>query len=399
MTRPLPKSKGAVLWLAGVLAILLCLVPGAAQAEGPSPGSSAGSPIFGFNDDWQDARGEFHFAREAGANVIRFPIGWHKVQPTSPLLWDWSFYDEIFEEAREEGLQIIFAPQTSPCWARGAPFGGCENPGLGHPPDAEHLDEYKQFVRAAVQRYPDILAIEAWNEPNLAPFWNPTPSPTNYVPLLRATYEAVKSVRPDMPVLFGGLASVSSNSTNGSRIAYTEFLRTAYKLGAGPYFDALSVHPYVWSEPAQPTAPKTLIKCERSKGKASGKPCRKRASKGTTLRQASLARADRIIERAQGIVSDVKGIMAENGQGAKDVWVTEFGLPTRGRWAVSPQMQGALLPRLGDALAQDPQIKAILFHRMFDSGGKDAYGLVHSDRKTLKPAFCAIAQWRGKSCR
>lgn len=387
MTRPLPTRTGAVLWLGGALAILSCLVPGDAQAEGPSPGSSAGSPLFGFNDDWQDLRGEFEFARDAGGQVLRFPVGWHKVQPHTPLLWDWSLYDEIYEEAQQTGLRIVFAPQNAPCWTRGGGL-GCEQEEFGgNPPDPEYLDEYEDFVRAAVERYPQMVAVEAWNEPNLSPYWTPAPSPEDYVPLLQATYTAVKDVRSDMPVLFGGLASVSSSSASGRRIAYGEFLRRAYELGAGPYFDALSVHPYVWTEQ------RTLANGKGGKGKG------KKDRRGLTLRQAGLIRAERIVERARGIVADVRRIMADHGQAAKDVWVTEIGLTTRGRWAVSPRMQAELLPRLYDSLSADPEVKAILFHRMFDHGSKDAYGLVHSDRATLKPAYCAIAQWRGKTCR
>lgn len=397
MTRPLPIRSSAALWLGGALAILSCLVPGDAQAEEPSPGSSAGSPLFGFNDDWQDARGEFSYARDAGGEVLRFPVGWHKVQPHTPLLWDWSLYDEIYAEAQQEGLRIVFTPQTSPCWARGEPLGGCDDPGIGYPPDPEYLDDYEAFVRAAVERYPGIAAVEAWNEPNLAPFWSPAPSPEEYVPLLRATYTAVRDVRPDMPVLFGGLASVNSTSATGQRIAYTEFLRRAYELGAGPYFDALSMHAYVWSEPQKLGSRRGNAKpCEERKR---GRKCKRAERRPMTLRRAAMERAERIVERAAGIVAEAQQVMAEHGQASKGVWVTETGLPTRGRWAVSPRMQGELLPRLGEALSANPEVEAVLFHRMFDGGGKDAYGLVHSDRETLKPAYCAIAQWRGRSCR
>jgi hypothetical protein len=414
------------LWLGGALAILSFLVPGGAQAEEPSPGSSAGSPLFGFNDDWQDARGEFEFARDAGAEVIRFPIGWHKVQPHSPLLWDWSLYDAIFEEARENGLGIVFAPQTSPCWARGEPLGDCDNPGIGYPPNDEHLGSYEAFVRAAVQRYPDIVAIEAWNEPNLAPFWNPSPSPEAYVALLEATYRAVKEVRPDMPVLFGGLASIASTSTAGRRIAYAEFLRRAYELGAGDHFDAMSLHTYVWSQQSKLGGKSTaagvctkrrmrelrrlrrLHSARKLRGggkrrlrKLQGK-CERRARRTMTLRRAGQVRAERIVERAEGIVAEVQQIMADNGQASKDVWITEVGLTTRGRWAVSPKMQGELLPRLYDALSTNPKVRSVIFHRMFDGSGEGsgaAYGLVHSDHETLKPAYCAIANWRGRKCR
>lgn len=365
--------------LAGALTVPSLLGPGTASAslpvlgedEGqgqytPATPAQAGKPLFGFNDDWQDARDQLGYAKDAGGELIRFPVGWHKVQPISPLLWDWSFYDKMYEDALEQGLRIVFAPQNAPCWARRAGL-SCSEYG-GNPPDPDYLDEYAAFVRAAVERYPQLAAVEAWNEPNLAPYWNPAPSPEEYVPLLAATYTAVKATRPDMPVLFGGLAPVkagmkANSEASGRRIDYRQFLGRAYELGAQPFFDALSIHVYVWSN----------------------------------RRPGHRKRAAATVKAAKQILAGARQVMAQGGDTSKDVWVTEIGLATKGRWAVSPQQQAELLPRLYDTLGSDAQVKAILFHRMFD-GPDDAYGLIREDHHTRKPAYCAVVRWRGKSC-
>jgi len=81
-----------------------------------------------------------------------------------------------------------------------------------------------------------VFAWEIWNEPNLRAFTgvrDPMERPVRYVPLLRETVEGLWAGHPDAVVVFGG----PSKTDDG-------FIRACYALGAAPYFDVMSLHPY-----------------------------------------------------------------------------------------------------------------------------------------------------------
>ena len=74
---------------------------------------------------------------------------------------------------------------------------------------------------------------EIWNEPNLKEFWATGPNAADYVDLLRRAYTAIKAVAPRATVL-------------GGSIAFNDrpFLEGMYAAGAAGSFDGLSIHPY-----------------------------------------------------------------------------------------------------------------------------------------------------------
>ena len=141
----------------------------------------------------------------------------------------------------------------------------------------EHLDEWRTFIGAVVSHYgPRLPEIEIWNEENIKVFWRHDPDPGRYVEVLRAAYEAAKSANRSVRVVFGGTA--------GGVPGEADFVRKVYELGGARYFDAMNVHPY-----GQPRAPEGLLDAK---------------------------------------LESLRAMMAEFGDGAKPILVTEHGWPT-----------------------------------------------------------------------
>jgi hypothetical protein len=93
-------------------------------------------------------------------------------------------------------------------------------------------DRYKADGRLVTAAY------EIWNEPNLRAEWGGRqPSPGEYVSLLAAAYEGVKSGDPQAIVVSAGLAT-------GGDYSELAFLERMYEAGAAAHFDALGSHPY-----------------------------------------------------------------------------------------------------------------------------------------------------------
>ncbi|MBV9607654.1 MAG: hypothetical protein JO027_21235 [Solirubrobacterales bacterium] len=129
--------------------------------------------------------------RDLGGGVVRVSLHWDLVAPykrpanfnaTDPASYGWGVYDEIVQDARQDGLVIDFSlGGPAPPWATGS---GQPSPGGngGWKPSAS---DFKQFVQAAGTRYsgtydptlsesspgdpndlPRVSFWEIWNEPN-----------------------------------------------------------------------------------------------------------------------------------------------------------------------------------------------------------------------------------------
>ncbi len=104
----------------------------------------------------------------------------------------------------------------------------------------EALAAFKQFAAAAAKKWgPVVRCWEVWNEPNIAPGWpGRPPNAKEYTALLKAAYEGVKSVDPDLRVI--GLASSAVD---------LKFASEVLRLGGAKYMDAISVHAYQHAPP------------------------------------------------------------------------------------------------------------------------------------------------------
>jgi hypothetical protein len=321
----------------------------AAQSTGPQP-------AFGLNEDWLYHLGDVPQLAALGADTSRVGLRWDYVEPVRGR-FDWSFYDALIAAMSAQGVRPMLTIDGSPCWAR--PGSQCV-PDSHHPPYVKYLRGYSRFVAAAVRRYPDVIGVEIWNEPNLSEYWWPHPQPKLYARMLKLSFRAVKSVNPRIPVVFAGLVPQFGRDPSGQRMDATVFQRRAYKAGAGRWTDAFAVHPYVYPE----TDPELLLGV-----------------------------------RAQLAIA--KGIAGHFGYPATPLWVTEFGLSSSPEAGLGLDGQAARLIELYETLRAIPGIPVLILHRLFDidqaAGYQAGMGMLDINGHR-KPAFCAIAAARGRPC-
>ena len=175
--------------------------------------------------------------------------------------WNWERFDKVLETAEKHGLHVL-------------PILAVYGDGDLWRPGSKRHDFWFSYVSNVVTRYRGrISEVEIWNEPNHPRFW-PNPSPTNYVALLKPTYELVKRIDPTVRVVIGGTAGVGIKFFNG-----------VYKLGGKPFFDVMNCHPY--SYPYGPDG------------------------------------------RLDKAVDDLRSLMGRYGDGDKPIYITEHGWPTQ----------------------------------------------------------------------
>ncbi len=195
--------------------------------------------------------------RPAGLGWARSDFDWRTIEK-KPGVWDFSRFDKVIADLEARGVQLLPILGYSVPWAH---------------PAHEHLDAWGEYVRQCVTRYGKRLpVVEVWNEENIDPFWK-DPNPTNYLSLLRRTYEVVKRVDPSIKVGFGGTAGVPF-----------DFIEEVYRLGGAKYFDIMMIHPY-----SHPRAPEGVMDVQ---------------------------------------VEKLRDMMAHYGDANKPMWITEVGWPT-----------------------------------------------------------------------
>jgi hypothetical protein len=214
-----------------------------------------------------------------GVNSVRIMIPWAGVEPTNGV-YNFTQIDTIVNAANARGMSVIGLLDETPGWA--ATKG---TPALSGPPASPAV--FAAFASKVAARYgTKVAAYEVWNEPNSTTFWSTGPNPTAYTQLLKAAYTAIKAANPSAVVIAGALSSVGTSSVNLSPVT---FLQDMYAAGAKGYFDELSFHPYSLTE----------------------------FSKGSTT-------AGQPLYELQAM----RNLMIANGDTSKQIWATEYGLPT-----------------------------------------------------------------------
>jgi polysaccharide biosynthesis protein PslG len=186
----------------------------------------------------------------AGAKWVRFDFAWSVIEG-SPGAFNVATLDTAVSEATARGLKVVAMVGYAPAWANG-----------GHSddkyPPTNPADYANIAGRIAAHFGPmGVHTYEVWNEPNLGrAFWKPTANPTAYEALLAAAYPAFHANDPQAVVLAGATAFVGAYNDggcdhtadggweNGTDLNAINFLEQVYQAGGGPYFDAVSHHPY-----------------------------------------------------------------------------------------------------------------------------------------------------------
>jgi polysaccharide biosynthesis protein PslG len=87
-----------------------------------------------------------------------------------------------------------------------------------------------------------MRAWQIWNEQNSPKYYSPVPNPRDYARLVAASAGAIRSVRPKVDVILGGMWGPAKQK---QVVPVARFLRGVYRhRGAAASFDGLAVHPY-----------------------------------------------------------------------------------------------------------------------------------------------------------
>ncbi len=220
-------------------AALTCTLAGAAHA---APGL-----LVGMDDDtlkWASrpqANATLSYAHNLGIRAVRVTVPWHpgelrmgvdeRIPVDQMILATWA---ARFRVVLAVYGRAVDAPQT----------------------DADR-DSYCAFVANLLRRYPYVVDVVIWNEPNTSPFWRPqfdaagnSVGPAQYEALLARCFDVLHHVRPGVNVI----AASSPRGNNRPDLANAshspvEFYR---KLGAAyrasgrqaPIFDTIGHNPY-----------------------------------------------------------------------------------------------------------------------------------------------------------
>jgi polysaccharide biosynthesis protein PslG len=242
--------------------------------------AAGGGPVY-----WGQSDLDTYFAslQDLGVKWVRWDVIWEVVQPENAEHYDWSAVDRVVHTAQRHGITSLAILSHAPQWAR---LEACQSDSNCRPDNPTVLGH---FARAAAERYRDSIQYwEIWNEPNHAYIWKPSPNAEVYAAMLEAAYTNIKAVNPGATVLSAGLAA-TGDEADGS-IAPITFMSGLYRINANRFLDHVSLHPYTY--PALPS------------------------------HQAWWNRWQQI--------DPIRQLMESRGDGAKKVWLTEFGAPTNG---------------------------------------------------------------------
>lgn len=206
--------------LAAAVAVLLALGAGACAAplvvtvaEGPEWGwtrQPAPLSLGVTHTRYSLARSDPAEARARGTAVLRGAgvwqaqhlMGFGALNPEpAPGVYDWSSLDDRMALIRETGGTTVFTAAGAPDWMKGGAPGESDYSTIEVAPRPEHYDDFARLTATAVARYPQIRAVQVWNE--LKGFYDPATNnwdAAGYTDLYNRVYRAVKRVRPDVEV-------------------------------------------------------------------------------------------------------------------------------------------------------------------------------------------------------
>lgn len=356
-----PLRPRAALAALGAALLGLALAPAAPAAEvGVVADVTWGQPR-------ADVDREIALLQAAGVRWIRANVNWAGLEPDGKgVLNEWLLgeYDYAIDRAHAAGIQVLMPIADGvPYWASADPTKRVDGEGnrqweVTYRPT--RASDYGDVVRVVVEHFSarGVHTYQIWNEPNHPRFWPSGPDAREYVPMLRAGYEAVKAADPGATVLLGGLSKSDFY-----------YLEDVYREGGGPYFDAVAVHPYTYG--VDPTAAWNGVHDWED--------------------------PDRISINAFPAIQEVRRSMEAFGDSGKQVWLTEFGYSTTTQdGGVSAAAQAAFLTKAYRYVERFPWVKTMFWYAARNSpfyGDRDMYearfGLVTSDWAP-KPSYAAL---------
>ncbi len=317
----------------------------------------------------------------SGAHAHRVVVSWQWGEPKQGQ-YSSSYLSRVDQNYRDElnrGVRQVIVLMGTPYWALTPEGKGSASPNgasrcnggttaCNSPPnvrDPAIMAAWKRWVTTVVNRYPQAVGIEVWNEPNLNWSWFQKQDPALYGLMVKGAWEAARVARSNLPIVTAGLASFHGVS-DSTKTNYEDFLRQIYYVGGSKSFDAIGWHGYA---------------------------CNWQAS---------------YHDNPARILDVIRKVKSGYGDGAKPTWLTETGA-TSGQTAsascntsFNEQQQGAAI---GDVMdwawrenAAHHDLPVVMIHSLFDAAGSGDFGLVAWSRNAtsgatdtrLKPAYWSL---------
>lgn len=284
-----------------------------------------------------------------GVGWLRFDMAWDIAQPEQGDTFEWARSDRIVLAARKHNLKVLPILTFTPKWARQPE---CIDTFKCAPVDNA---DFARFAAEAARHYAPmgVQTWEIWTEPNTTFFWRPLPNAEVYVDLLKKSYTAIKQVDPQATVISAGLSPAENKKGSITQLDYFESM---YRYGAKDYMDAVGYHPYSY-----PSLPGNVLEWSA---------------------WSQMSDLDR----------SIRSIMSDNGDGDKQVWVTEFGAPTNGPLNFADEyLQNYMIEDAIRQMSETPWMATLFFHSYKDLGTEqnnieNFFGVVRYDG-TKKPSY------------
>ncbi|GCF09649.1 glycosyl hydrolase [Dictyobacter arantiisoli] len=274
-----------------------------------------------------------------GMRAVRGDIRWSIVEPSMQGHYTFSLYDPWIASMQQNGITpLITLDYTNSLYDNGMT-----------PYDTSGYKAFANYARAVLQHYGSaIKALEVYNEYNDHFSNGPcAKNPACYVQLLQYTYQAVKSVRPDVTIV-AGAASESA----------LDWFERLFQNGALRYADVISDHPYTQQQTSPPES-------------------------GPLDQQ--MASLETLIKRYN------------HGQ-PKPIWLSELGWPTCCKHVTERQQADYLVRSV--LLARSAGVRKFFWYDLVNDGSSTTdtesnFGLLNlpdsSNYYTPKPAYVAYA--------
>jgi hypothetical protein len=269
---------------------------------GAAAGSAAAipNPFFGVDAVHYPTQAELNRVAQAGAGSFRIEIIWHFVEP-SPGARDYTDLDRLVAMAASAGVTLVPDLYGTPSWLAHNPNSPPIHTSAERSAWRSLLSDYARrygtngsfwLIHPEIPRHP-ITTWEIWNEPNLGGFFGGRPNARAYAKLLKVSAEGLRAGDPAAQVLTGGLFPIH---TIRSTVSMASYLKALYRVhGVTNYFDAVGLHPYS-------STPRGVVHWVRV----------------------------------------ARRIMNQHGDGAKPIWITEFGWVTGGAGFKSSPLKSTL---------------------------------------------------------
>ncbi|MGJ3240202.1 MAG: hypothetical protein ACFE0Q_15955 [Anaerolineae bacterium] len=185
--------------------------------------------------------GFYRAAQQMNVQWVKVQVRWEIIEP-EPGVYNWEALDLAMFNARFFQIRPMLSIVTAPDWSRQT---GREA-GISlaqHGPPSDNAD-YVNFVQAIFDRYPgQVWAIEVWNEQNISREWTSMQglSASNYVSLLRDTYNMVQEVSPGTIVISGALSPTGVDDGIGA-IDDFRYMQQMIDNGMLDYADCVGAH-------------------------------------------------------------------------------------------------------------------------------------------------------------